>query len=77
MRQIYRIALQVMPHKLFAFAKLWLKFDEFEVRRTYLVAARKLLGAAIRTCSKEKLFRGYIQLETDVSHSFLLPTVRC
>ena len=45
-------------------------FAKFEVRRADLVAARKLLGAAIRMCPKEKLFKGYIQLETDVSHSF-------
>ncbi len=32
-----------------------------------LPAARKLLGAAIGMCPKGKLFKGYIQLEVDVS----------
>ena len=35
-----------------------------------LPAARKLLGAAIGMCPKEKLFKGYIQLELDVSAIF-------
>ena len=65
-REIYRTALQVVPHKQFTFAKLWLMFARFEVRRLDLPAARKLLGAAIGMCPKEKLFKGYIQLEVDV-----------
>ncbi|EJD01987.1 pre-mRNA-splicing factor CLF1 [Fomitiporia mediterranea MF3/22] len=65
-RQIYRTALQVVPHKQFTFAKLWLMFAKFEVRRLDLPAARKLLGAAIGMCPKEKLFKGYIQLELDL-----------
>ena len=65
-RQIYRTALRVVPHKQFTFAKLWLMFAKFEVRRLDLPAARKLLGAAIGMCPKEKLFKGYIQLELDV-----------
>ncbi|KAL5514901.1 CLF1 [Sanghuangporus baumii] len=65
-RQIYKTALQVVPHKQFTFAKLWLMFARFEVRRLDLPAARKLLGAAIGMCPKEKLFKGYIQLEVDL-----------
>ena len=44
-------------------------FAKFEVRRLDLPAACKLLGAAIGMCPKEKLFKGYIQLEVDVSHN--------
>lgn len=69
-RQIYRTALQVVPLKLFTFAKVWLVFAKFEVQRMDLPAARKLLGAAIRMTPKEKLFKGYIQLEVDVRLSF-------
>ena len=39
----------------------------FEVRQLDLPAARKLLGAALGMCPKEALFKGYIQLEYDVS----------
>jgi len=42
-------------------------FARFEVRRLNLSIARKLLGAAIGMCPKEALFKGYIQLEFDVS----------
>ena len=55
-----------MPHKQFTFAKLWLTFARFEVRRLNLPAARKILGTAIGMCPKEALFKGYIQLEFDV-----------
>ena len=56
----------MVPHKQFTFAKLWLMFAKFEVRRMDLPAARKLLGAAVGMCPKEKLFKGYVRLELDV-----------
>lgn len=65
-RQIYQTAIQLVPHKQFTFAKLWLMFAKFEVRRLQLPAARKILGTAIGSCPKEALFKGYIQLEIDV-----------
>lgn len=42
-------------------------FAKFELRQLDLPAARKILGAAIGMCPKEKLFKGYIELEIDVS----------
>lgn len=65
-RQIYQTAVKLVPHKIFTFAKLWLLFAKFEVRRLDLPAARKILGAGIGMCPKEALFKGYIQLELDV-----------
>ncbi|CCM05419.1 uncharacterized protein FIBRA_07636 [Fibroporia radiculosa] len=65
-RQVYETAIRVVPHKQFTFAKLWLMFARFEVRRLDLPAARKILGAAIGICPKEALFKGYIQLELDL-----------
>lgn len=41
-------------------------FARFEIRRLDLSAARKLLGAAIGMCPKERIFKGYIELEFDV-----------
>jgi crooked neck len=70
-RQVYRTAIEVVPHKQFTFAKLWLMYARFEVRRLDLAGARKLLGVAIGMCPKEALFKGYIQLELDVSSSTL------
>lgn len=45
-------------------------FAKFEVRRLELVSARKILGTAIGMCPKEALFKGYIDLEVEVSVYF-------
>jgi len=65
-RQIYQTAITLVPHKRFTFAKLWIMFARFEVRRLQLPTARKILGTAIGSCPKEALFKGYIQLEFDL-----------
>ncbi|KAJ3933762.1 MAG: pre-mRNA-splicing factor CLF1 [Lentinula lateritia] len=65
-RQIYQTAISLVPHKIFTFAKLWIMFAKFEIRRLDLPAARKIMGTAIGMCPKEKLFKGYIELETDL-----------
>lgn len=62
-RAIYTAALEVIPHKKFTFAKIWLLFAQFEIRQKNLQAARKILGVSIGKCPKNKLFRGYIDLE--------------
>lgn len=62
-RDVYSMCLQLIPHKLFTFAEIWLLYAKFEIRRKDLTAARKALGRAIGMCPKHKLFRGYIDLE--------------
>ncbi|KAG9206069.1 NineTeen Complex (NTC) component [Epicoccum nigrum] len=62
-RQIYQECIRLIPHKRFTFAKLWLMFAHFEIRQSQLTTARKLLGQAIGMCPKDKLFKGYIELE--------------
>ncbi|GJC86889.1 pre-mRNA-splicing factor CLF1 [Colletotrichum liriopes] len=62
-RQIYRVCLELIPHKKFTFAKIWLLKSQFEIRQGELTSARKTLGQAIGMCPKDKLFRGYIELE--------------
>jgi crooked neck len=62
--------ISLIPHKQFTFAKLWIMFARFEVRRLDLSAARKIMGTAIGMCPKEALFKGYIQLEFDVRFSY-------
>ena len=32
-RQVYRAALELLPHKKFTFAKLWLLYAQFEIRQ--------------------------------------------
>ncbi|GLB42431.1 putative pre-mRNA-splicing factor CLF1 [Lyophyllum shimeji] len=65
-REIYQTAMRLVPHKQFTFAKLWLMFAKFELRRLDLPAARKILGTAIGMCPKEALFKGYIELEIEL-----------
>ncbi|GMS80441.1 hypothetical protein PENTCL1PPCAC_2616 [Pristionchus entomophagus] len=62
-RMVYKACLDIMPNKIFTFAKVWVMFAHFEIRQHDLAAARKVLGVAIGKCPKEKLFRSYIDLE--------------
>ncbi|KAJ9628094.1 NineTeen Complex (NTC) component [Taxawa tesnikishii (nom. ined.)] len=71
-RQIYTECLKIVPHRKFTFAKIWLAKAQFEIRQMQLQAARKTLGHALGTCPKNKLFRGYIELELK-----LFEFVRC
>ncbi|OCK97508.1 cell cycle control protein [Cenococcum geophilum 1.58] len=62
-RQIYQECLKLLPHKKFTFAKVWLMTAQFEIRQGQLQTARKTLGRALGMCPKDKLFKGYIELE--------------
>ncbi|KIM44978.1 hypothetical protein M413DRAFT_442944 [Hebeloma cylindrosporum] len=65
-REIYQATIKLVPHKVFTFAKLWVMFAKFEIRRHDLGTARKILGTAIGMCPKEALFKGYIDLEIEL-----------
>ncbi|CAF0939521.1 unnamed protein product [Rotaria sordida] len=62
-RGVYKNCLNLIPHKKFTFAKIWLYYAQFEIRQKELASVRKILGTAIGMCPKDKLFRGYIDLE--------------
>ncbi|GFY57424.1 crooked neck-like protein 1 [Trichonephila inaurata madagascariensis] len=62
-REVYQACLKLIPHKTFTFAKIWLLAAQYEIRQKNLTGARKLLGTSIGMCPKDKLFRGYIDLE--------------
>ncbi|XDV41226.1 hypothetical protein PO909_010123 [Leuciscus waleckii] len=62
-RQVYQACLEVIPHKKFTFAKIWLLYGQFEIRQKNLQNARRGLGTSIGKCPKNKLFKGYIELE--------------
>ncbi len=62
-RQVYQECLRLIPHKRFTFAKIWLLKAQLEIRQMDLQAARKTMGQAIGMCPKDRLFRGYIELE--------------
>uniref|UniRef100_A0AAY4CEG1 Pre-mRNA-splicing factor Syf1/CRNKL1-like C-terminal HAT-repeats domain-containing protein n=1 Tax=Denticeps clupeoides TaxID=299321 RepID=A0AAY4CEG1_9TELE len=62
-RQVYQACLELIPHKKFTYAKMWLMYGKFEIRQKNLPGARRGLGTAIGKCPKNKLFKGYIELE--------------
>ncbi|NXD81077.1 CRNL1 protein, partial [Halcyon senegalensis] len=62
-RQVYQACIELIPHKKFTFAKIWLLYAQFEIRQKNLPLARKALGTSIGKCPKNKLFKGYIELE--------------
>eukprot|EP00040_Diaphanoeca_grandis_P014658 m.74505 g.74505 ORF g.74505 m.74505 type:complete len:911 (-) comp24666_c0_seq1:47-2779(-) len=62
-RQVYQACLELIPHKIFTFAKIWILLAQFELRQKDVKAARKVMGTAIGKCPTEKLFKSYIELE--------------
>lgn len=62
-RQVYKVCLDLIPHRIFTFAKIWILYAKFEIRQKNLSVARKTLGMGLGICPKNKLFRGYIDLE--------------
>jgi hypothetical protein len=42
-RQVYKYCLELLPHKHFTFAKIWLLYAKFEIRNKNLTVARKSL----------------------------------
>merc|ERR1712113_1103817 len=60
---IYNTVLQLIPHKIFTFAKIWVLAAQLEIRKKNLKGARQLLGQAIGICPKEKIFKKYIEIE--------------
>lgn len=46
-RQVYHACLDILPHKKFTFAKIWLMLAQFEIRQKNLNNARKVLVSEI------------------------------
>ena len=42
-REVYKTCLEIIPHKKFTFAKIWIMFAHFEVRQKQLTTARKIM----------------------------------
>ncbi|ODV89065.1 hypothetical protein CANCADRAFT_32441 [Tortispora caseinolytica NRRL Y-17796] len=64
--KIYTDCLNLIPHKSFTVAKVWLLYAKLLIRRGLLPEARKLLGKSIGMCPKPRLFKGYIDLELNL-----------
>lgn len=62
-REVYKACLQIIPHSIFSFSKIWIMFAHFEIRQKDLAAARKVFGQAIGRAAKRKVFEAYIEIE--------------
>lgn len=65
-RDIYKAALSAIPHQKFTFAKLWIKYSEFELRNGSLKDARLILGQSIGRCPNKKIMSFYVSLEINL-----------
>ncbi|CAG2250099.1 CLF1 [Mytilus edulis] len=48
-REVFKACLDVIPHKTFTFAKIWLLFAQFEIRQKSLQGARRVMYAELET----------------------------
>ena len=53
----------LIPHKKFTFAKLWLLAAKLQIRMGNIERARDILNKSLKRCPKRKLFKEYIDLE--------------
>ncbi|TKW21655.1 hypothetical protein SEVIR_4G134000v4 [Setaria viridis] len=67
-REVYRECLNLIPHKRFTFAKIWLMAAQFEIRQRNLSAARRILGNSIGVAPKPKVFNKYIEMEVSLGN---------
>lgn len=67
-RQVYKQALDIVPHSKFTFAKLWVLAAKLEIRQKRLNAARKVYGLAIAKAPKDKVFKSYIEMEQQLGN---------
>jgi len=65
-RDVYKMCLSIIPHKIFTFSKIWIMAAKLELRQKNVDKARKILGEALGRCPKDKLFNSYIEIEIDL-----------
>ncbi|KAI3687458.1 hypothetical protein L1987_81154 [Smallanthus sonchifolius] len=67
-KDVYSECLKLIPHKKFSFAKIWLLAAQFEIRQLNLSGARSILGNAIGSAPKDKIFKKYIEIELQLGN---------
>ena len=67
-QKVYEEILNLMPHNIFSFSKLWILYAHFYVRQLNIDKARKILGQAIAKCPTKKIFEAYIEIENSVAN---------
>ena len=51
-REVYKVCLDLIPHKIFTFAKIWIMAAQFEVRQKNLAKAREILVCDQHFCNR-------------------------
>lgn len=67
-RKVYRSCLDIIPHKIFTFSKVWLMYAQFEQRCFDASAAKAVLSKAIAVCPRNKLYQGFIGMEAELGN---------
>lgn len=64
--EVLAACLNHIPHDKFSFSKVWIMKAELHIRQRDLSSARKTLGNALGRCPTSKLYRFFIDLETEL-----------
>lgn len=67
-RQIWGKCLEVIPHSVFTFSKVWVMAGHLELREKRLDAFRKLMGVSLGKCPRKKTFQAYIEVELQLGN---------
>jgi crooked neck len=62
-RAVYKACLNLIPHKIFTFAKVWVLYANLELRQKNLAGARQIYGNALGQAPNDRIFNAYIELE--------------
>uniref|UniRef100_A0A6G1SF92 Crooked neck-like protein 1 n=1 Tax=Aceria tosichella TaxID=561515 RepID=A0A6G1SF92_9ACAR len=61
--EVFKRILEIIPHKVFTFSKIWLFAAKLLIRMGKVDKARELLDTSLEVCPTRKLFNEYIELE--------------
>ena len=75
--RVYQRAMEIVPHKIFTFAKLWIMMAHYYVRCLNLEKARKIFGKAIGQFNNEKIYKAYIDLGMQIKIKFRVAIGEC
>lgn len=65
---VYEQVLNLIPHHIFTFSKIWIMYAHFQLRCKNLDKVRKIFGMAIGKCPREKIFNAYVELELQLAN---------
>ena len=66
--EIYKNVLNLIPHNIFTFGKIWILYAEYYIRNNNLDKARKIFGLNLAVCPKENVIKRYLNIEEDLGN---------